>query len=280
MIRKIKITKHIGDEILKHNKYKITENSDATLTVYLHEQEADIAIQNRPTILVIPGGSYEMISEREAEPVAIEFYNMGFHAAILRYSVKEKARNMQPLKEAVLSIKLLREKAEEWNIISDKIAVCGFSAGGHLAGSTGVMWNEPRLQRSLDYYDNRYQPNALILCYPVITSGAHAHRLSFYNLSGSMEADREAEFYSLEKRVDENTPPTFIWHTQNDDLVPVENTICMINALQKYNISYEAHIFREGYHGISICTKEIDSENNHCRHWIKLCEEWLDDIFN
>ena len=109
--------------------------SEATLTVYLHENNDEVSIKKRPFILVIPGGGYEMVSEREAEPVINEFYRMGYHAGVLRYSVGQAALNLQPMKEGITAIKILRERAVEWNIISDQIAVCGFSAGGHLAGS-------------------------------------------------------------------------------------------------------------------------------------------------
>ncbi len=264
---------------MKYEVIKLMPESEATMTVYLHENNEEVSIKKRPFILVIPGGGYEMVSEREAEPVVNEFYRMGYHAGILRYSVGAAALNLQPMKEGMTAIKILREQAAEWNIIGDQIAVCGFSAGGHLAGSLGVMWQEPELMKALDYTGKDYRPDAMILCYPVLIAGVNAHQGSLINISGSEDLKKQ-EFYSLEKRVDESTPPTFIWHTVDDDCVPVENTLYFINQLQKNKISYDAHLFRSGNHGISVCSKETDSENAHCANWIPLCESWLKAIFS
>lgn len=264
---------------MQYEVRKVDEGSDAALSLYLHEVKEGISVIERPLILVIPGGAYGMISEREAEPVAIAFYNMGYHAAILRYSIGEQARNLQPMKEAAQAMKIIRKHSRQWNIIENKIAVCGFSAGGHLAASLGVMFEEPALCQLLPEPEISFRPDAMILCYPVITSGKYAHRDSFYNLSGSRIDDEAAQFFSLEKRVSHTTPPVFIWHTQNDDLVPVENTLFMMNALQKAGVSCEAHIFRDGPHGMSTCTKETDSEHKHCSRWVSLCKEWLEEIF-
>ncbi len=264
---------------MKYEVIKLMPESQATLTVYLRENNEEISIKKRPFILVIPGGGYEGVSEREAEPVVSEFYRMGYHVGVLRYSVGPDALNLQPMKEGITAIKMLREKAGEWNIIADRIAVCGFSAGGHLACSLGVMWQEPKLMEALDYKDDRYKPNAMILCYPVLIAGVNAHQGSLINISGSEDLAKQ-EFFSLEKRVDKSTPPTFIWHTVDDDCVPVENTLYFIGELQKNQISYDAHLFRSGNHGISVCSKETDSENAHCGNWIPLCEEWLKDVFS
>ncbi len=264
---------------MKYIQLPIMKESKATLTLYLHEVHSEIKIVKRPMILVIPGGGYGMVSEREAEPVASAYYHQGYHAAILRYSIGDSARNLQPMIEGMNAIKIIRESAEEWNIIENQVIVAGFSAGGHLACSLGVMWKEPLLRKALNYEDQRYQPNGMILSYPVITSGRFAHRNSFYHLSGSSENDQINEFYSLEKRVDESTPPTFIWHTRNDNVVPVENTLLFVEALQKNDIPYEIHIFREGSHGLSICNKETDCISTHCANWLKLSMEWINETF-
>lgn len=264
---------------MRYEQHKIMEGSNATITLYLHELHEQIKITKRPIILVIPGGGYGHVSEREADSVAVRFYNMGYHAAILRYSILEGAKNMQPMKEGILAIKFLRENADEFSISADAVAVCGFSAGGHLACSLGTMWNEPKLMDALSYDDDRYKPDAMILCYPVISSGEYAHRGSFENLTGSPYDDEVNAFFSLEKRVDKNTPPAFIWHTQTDGAVPVQNTLMFVNELQKNNVSYELHIFRNGGHGMSVCTKETDSAYPHCEHWMELCHEWLEETF-
>lgn len=257
---------------------KLNNSKSATLTVYLHNIFNGLGDKVRPAILVIPGGGYEKVSEREAEPVAVAFYNAGYNAAILRYSVKEEARNMQPMIEALESIKILRENAKEWHIAQNKIAVCGFSAGGHLAAACGTMWNEPRLMEKLSYSGDVYKPNAMILGYPVISSGEFAHRGSFYNLTGSNENDAASEFFSLEKRVNSETPQTFIWHTEEDETVPVENTLLMIAALRRNKVPFECHIFNKGHHGLSMCNDEVNTPNAHVSNWFPICLEWLDSI--
>ncbi|NIK70821.1 alpha/beta hydrolase [Paenibacillus sp. BK720] len=256
---------------------KLENSRQATLTVYLHDI-TELRAKPRPIILIAPGGGYGMVSEREAEPVAIAFYNAGYHAAILRYSVGEDARDMQPMVEALDSIRILREHSGEWRIAGDKIAVCGFSAGGHLAASTGTMWNEPALMERLNGAGDLVKPNALILGYPVITSGEFAHRGSFHNLTGSHEDDDAARFFSIEKRVTSGTPPTFLWHTEDDSAVTVENALLMISALRKNQVPFECHIFNKGQHGLSMCNEEVHTPNPHCAHWFGLCIEWLDSI--
>lgn len=262
---------------MKLETIKLENSKSATLTVYLHDI-MELTDKARPIILITPGGAYRLVSEREAEPVAIAFYNAGYHAAILRYSCEEEARDMQPMAEALESIRILREHAEEWRITEDKIAVCGFSAGGHLAAASGTMWNEPALMERLNYTGDILKPNALILGYPVITSGEFAHRESFYHLSGSHEDDEVSGFYSIEKRVNSETPPTFIWHTEDDAAVTVENALLMISALRKANVSFECHIFNKGQHGLSMCNQEVQTPHPHAAHWFELCVEWLDTI--
>ena len=263
---------------MKLETFKLENSKYATLTTYIHNIVGDLGEKVRPAILVIPGGGYGWVSEREAEPVAIAFYNAGYNAAILRYSVKEEARNMQPMAEAFRAIKILRENAKEWSIAADKIAVCGFSAGGHLAAACGTMWNEPILMEKLNYIGDVYKPNAMILGYPVITSGEFAHRGSFYELSGSNEDNAASEFFSIDKRVNSETPQTFIWHTEEDDCVPVENTLLMIAALRRNKVPFECHIFNKGQHGLSMCNNEVNTPDAHAAHWFPICLEWLQSI--
>ena len=149
-----------------------------SLTVYL--RDAAQAMPNalrRPVVVVVPGGGYNHVSAREADPVALQFAAAGYHTAILTYGVGEGARHYQPLRQLNAAIGLLRYHAEAWNLLPEKIAVCGFSAGGHLALSGAV----------LDLPDGTpmHRPNAVLLAYPVITAGKYAHRGSFVQLAGS-----------------------------------------------------------------------------------------------
>lgn len=245
------------------------ENSQAELTTYVTDGE-----RQRPGVLICPGGAYRFISTREAEAVALQFCAAGFHAFILTYTVPPTNYRL-PLLELSQAVCAIRKRAESWKLDPDRIAVCGFSAGGHLVGSLGVHWHK------LDDAPHN-KPNALILSYPVITSGEYKHPGSIENLLGANPTPELLEEMSLEKQVNANTPPTFLWHTIEDDVVPVENSLMFASALQKNKIPFELHIFPHGPHGLSLATVETDDGRGispHVAHWIDLCIEWLKELF-
>lgn len=160
--------------------------------------------------------------------------SMGYHAAMLRYSV-EPARYPTALLELTRSVAVIREHAGEWNIDADKIVIMGFSAGAHLAASYGVFWKEKFLSENVGTEKEILRPNALLLCYPVISSkDGILHEGSFRNLLGEEFENPEMRAkMSLEDQVNEDTPKCFLWHTYEDDTVPVENSLVFIQALRK-----------------------------------------------
>ena len=132
----------------------------------------------------------------------------------------------------------------------------GFSAGGHLAGSLGTLWNDAELQARLPETGGGNRPTGLVLCYPVISAGKYAHMDSFRCLLGSQAPDAAAlERFSLEKHVDAHTPPAFIMHTYADALVPVENALLMAQAYAGAHVPFEMHIYPRGPHGIALANK-------------------------
>ena len=238
--------------------------------------------KKRGAVLICPGGGYGFTSDREAEPVAMQFNAAGFHAFVLYYSVAPR-KHPQPLMDVSRAMCILRENADLWNISADKIAVCGFSAGGHLTASLGVHWDKPFLHNISGLTRGLNQPNAIILSYPVISSGPFAHEGSFINLLGD-NPDKNLRFeMSLEHQVTEKTPPAFLWHTFDDSLVPVENSMLFAQALRKNNIPFELHIYPEGPHGLSLATSETATDTigvyPHAATWMKLCIEWLHSLF-
>lgn len=247
-----------------------------TLDTYILDGE-----KKRAAILICPGGGYGFTSPREAEPVALQFAAAGFHVFVLNYSVAPR-RHPQPLLDVSRAMCIIRNNADEWNINPNKIAVCGFSAGGHLAASLGVHWEKSYIQNNEGISLGMNQPNALILCYPVITSDQHAHRGSFENLLGSKISKDLLFEMSLEHHVNKNTPPTFLWHTVEDKAVPVENSLLFVQGLRKNNIPFELHIYPQGGHGLSLATEETaDNSTQICDHvatWMGLCIEWLERI--
>ena len=248
-----------------------------TLTGYILDGSQTIENENRPVVLVIPGGGYSIVSPREGERIALSYNAAGFHAFVLDYCVAPHVHPM-PIMNAAKSIEIIRDNAKEWKINPDQIAVCGFSAGGHLAGSISTLWNCEEIFGSDTEKNKHHMPNATILCYPVITCGDYAHKNSFKNLTGCAEC----EFWntlSLENCVNENTPSAFLWHTFSDTTVPVENSLLYVNALRKYNIPFELHIYPDGAHGTSLFSDEtywgISKMEAREYPWMKQSIEWL-----
>lgn len=256
-------------------------NSSAKLIGYLHDDEPEMTNRKlRPCVVVCPGGGYNMLSARESDPPAFAFFEKGYHVFILFYSIREEAANLQPLVDISSAILEIRKNSDEWNILPNQIAVCGFSAGAHVAGSAGTLWDKPELKAKMDTKGGMNKPNAMILCYPVITGGKFAHRGSFDRLTAGNDEKQYNDFFSLEKHVDSATPPTFLWHTAEDDCVPVENTLLFAAALQRSHIPFECHIYPNGCHGQSMCNVEVNTKNDHCATWFPLCAQWLGELFH
>ncbi|MDB1941972.1 alpha/beta hydrolase, partial [Clostridium tertium] len=285
---KIKVIK--GEVEMIYEKIKLKDissklkESNAVISIYIPENSEEINInKKRETIIMCPGGGYVMTSDREAEPVALKFVAEGFNVVVLRYSV---APNKFPkaLIELAATVDYVRSKSKEWNVDKDKIIVCGFSAGGHLAGSLGVLWDNKILEEALEINKDNIKPNAMILCYPVITSGEFAHKGSFDNLLGENVSEVEREKLSLEKLVSKNTPTTFLWHTFDDGAVPVQNSLFFANSLASNNVPFELHIYPNGVHGLSLCEEltamngQSEHINQHAGTWFKLAVEWIKNL--
>ena len=254
--------------------------SNAAVYLYLIDYTQKIPISERPMIVICPGGGYAYTSDREAEMIALQFLAMGYHAAVLRYSVAPVVFPAALL-ELGKTVALLRENAREWGIDSTKIVIAGFSAGGHLALSYGVYWNRPWVAEKLKTDTSILQPNALILGYPVVTSGQHAHQDSMHNLLGD-EYDSKKEDMSLEKHIGQQVPRSFVWHTCEDASVPVQNSLLLVNELIKNHIPTEFHMFEKGKHGLALAnrltaTADGLSVNAAAAEWIHLVHTWLEE---
>lgn len=230
-----------------------------TLTTYLIDTPEGLLIKERPLVLICPGGGYNHVSPREGEFLALQFAALGCHTAVLRYSVSPAVYPTQLL-ELAKAVALLREHAGEWHIQKDKILLQGSSAGGHLAASLGCFWKEELLREALQVKDaEMFRPDGLILSYPVITSGEFAHRDSFVKLLGD-RYETLLDKMSLENQVNDETPKTFLWHTFEDQAVPVENSLLFMQALRRKNIPFEGHIYPKGGHGLGLGNELTCSE--------------------
>lgn len=238
----------------------------------------------RPAIVICPGGGYHCVCEYwEGERLAMAYAAAGFNAIVVNYTTHGGGVYPRQIREVARAFEITREHAEEWHIDPHRIAVCGSSAGGHLAASISTLWNNEKVFTKEEIESRRMRPDATVLSYPVITSGEKRHHGSFKGLTGiDNAADPLWEFLSLEKRVNDDTPPAFLWHCFDDPEVPVENSIYYAEALRDHNIPFELHIYPKGGHGIQLTTQRIlRSRSMFPRdyNWHKMSVDWLADVF-
>ena len=209
--------------------------------------------QPRPCMIVAPGGAYCFLSPTEGEIIAQRFFGMGYNTFVLSYTTDLTIScplKRQPVQDISRAIRLIRSKAEEFHIIPEQLAICGFSAGGHLCASICVHHMDVvDPDSNLQKFSNR--PDAAILCYPVISSGSCTHTDSMRALLGENPSEGELDYAANERNVSFLTPPCFLWHTLADDCVPVENSILFADACKQAGVSHALHLFSDGPHGLS-----------------------------
>lgn len=263
-------------------------NPEVTLTSYLWEPSDQLSKgvrwqpDKRPAVIICPGGAYRFLSDREAEPVAMQFYAKGYQVFILRYSLLEDSAYPAPLEDASMAIWTVRSHAEEWGIDPDRIAIGGFSAGGHISALIGTRWNETGLATRLGMPEGGNKPNALILSYAKMYPLPEETTLSNGEGVGHMIRvwDERADAV---KNVGKHTPPSFIWHTQEDELVPVEESMQFAAACQENSVPFELHIFSKGVHGLSLANDMSAYGREkivNVEQWMPLCISWLGDLFD
>ena len=266
---------------------RLTPFEDATLTPICLTAEPDLKLTPRRAVIVCPGGGYHFLSSREAEPIAAAFLAAGFATFILRYTVKPHAADYAPLQQAALAIKYVREHANAYHVDPDYVFVSGFSAGGHLAASAGILWDHPKVRAVLgDAPEGIARPTGMVLSYPVITAGKWSHNKSIQNLCGKDDpSDGERDCFSLEKHVSATTPPAFIWHTFTDRTVPVQNSILLAEAMTAAGVPFELHVYPKGVHGLSLCNElTMAGDTNllapHCEGWMQMAIAWMRNFEN
>lgn len=253
-----------------------------TLEAFIHSDTPEMAkyVQNLPCMIVCPGGGYHFVSEREGEPVALDFYCRNYNTFVLRYDVAPDARYPLALTELACSVDYIRRNAEFFRIDPDKISVCGFSAGGHLVGCLANFWENLPCD-FLDASKLAAKPDAVILSYPVIY--AHSHLGSYENLLGfSDESDPLVQKLTLDKTVTQNNPPCFIWTTFEDNCVNPDATLRYADAVHKKGIKCECHIFATGWHGGATCDERTSqgdfSALKPAAQWINLADTFIKNL--
>ena len=255
------------------------DNCDPTVEMYLPFNLTEMGRQNdkRPCMIVCPGGAYAFCSQREAEPIALQFLPQGYNIFTITYSVNPHRFPTQ-LREVAALMDLIYKNADAWNCDTEKIAIIGFSAGGHLAAHYSTMFDCKEVR---EVFPESKSVNASVLCYPVITADpSHAEKGSIHNLVGKTDiSPEEREYFSCEKNVKDTTPPAFIWHTAEDGLVPVMNSMLYAEALSAHKVPFELHIYPYGAHGLSTGDAQTNGNMNekieHVGNWLTSLEKWL-----
>lgn len=254
--------------------YTRIQETAADLTAYLLAPLSQAPDRLRPAVVICPGGGYGFVSQREDQPVALAYAAAGFQAFVLHYNVAPEVFPLS-LMELARSVAFVRQHAGQWHIDPERIFVCGFSAGGHLACSLGMFWKDSFLTGPLGLSPEDVRPTGMILSYPVITAGPMCHPGSFENLLGQDAGEQGTRnLVSLELQAGPDTPPAFIWHTWTDQSVPVDNSLLLAQALRNAGVSAELHIYPEGKHGLSLANMEVSDDNGDCL--IPVCQEWME----
>ncbi len=262
--------------------------------IYLRENDEKVFLDTyvpdkikgfiRRAILVIPGGGYSKVCyDREGEPIAHAFMAEGFAAFVLSYSVARARPFPAQLIEASLAMAHIRAHAEEYGIDPEAVFVTGFSAGGHLACSLGVLWHLDAIYRETGIPYGANKPSGMILGYPVITyEGSHA--ATHKNLWCTDEPSKEQLAVScLENHVDGKSAPLFIMHTSDDAVVPIKNALVLADAYAKKGLPFELHVYPHMPHGAALAN-EITSygnavlENKAIATWIKQAIFWAKNL--
>ena len=234
------------------------EKRDPLLTVYLPDNLTEMGRQERkhPCILICPGGGYAYCSQREAEPVALHFLPEGYNVFVLDYSVAPNRFPAQ-LREVAAAMEVIHSHADAWHCDVSRVAIMGFSAGGHLAAHYSTCYDWPEVR---EVFPDSKPVQASILCYPVISADpCVAHLGSFENLLGhSPLTQEETERFSCHLQVTGRTPPAFLWHTAADDCVPVMNSLLYAQALAANRVPFALHVYPVGRHGLST----VDEQTN------------------
>ncbi len=275
--------KHERLELKNYFDFIGANGENPTVDIYLPYNMVEMNRQNqkRPCMVVCPGGGYGMCSERESEPIALHFLTEGFNVFVLKYSVVPHRFPTQ-MREVAAVMELIYANSEEWNCDTEKIAIIGFSAGGHLAAHYSTMFdcNEVR-----EFFPESKSVNATVLAYPVIDADFNnTHQGSFLNLLGHAPNKEEEEFFSCNRHVRPTTPPAFVWHTAEDGAVPVVNSISYAKALIDNKVPVELHIYPFGGHGLSTSDRhtvdDVTKIVSYNSVWLDSVKKWLELIFD
>jgi len=251
----------------KIDGYSISMVTEPTITPYFPEKEKGTGT----AIIIFPGGSYiNLASDHEGRAIAREFNKIGVTAFVVKYRLPSDQimvdKTIGPLQDAERAVQMVREHAAEWGVNPHKVGVIGFSAGGHLASTIDTHFDKVVIDNKNNI---SVRPDFAMLIYPVISFGPYAHAFSRENLIGKNPSQQLLDLYSNEKQVTANTPPTFLIHAEDDDVVPVQNSMLFYDALVKNKVKAEMHLFQAGGHGFGL------NNSTTTDHWFDWAASWL-----
>jgi acetyl esterase/lipase len=225
----------------------------------------------KPCVIICPGGGYGILAaQHEGTDVAKFFNSIGVHAVVLKYRIPsakhQEHKKIAPLQDAQQAIYLVRKNAKKWGVDPGKIGIMGFSAGGHLASSLGVHYNDPKLNFK---GKTSLRPDFQVLIYPVISFGKYAHLGSRNNLLSPDTTASLINYYSNELQVNAQTPPAFLVHAKDDKAVPIENSEMYLAQLKKFGVPGELYVYEKGGHGFGMNNKTSDVK------WTALLTKWM-----
>ncbi|WP_294602347.1 alpha/beta hydrolase [uncultured Lactobacillus sp.] len=240
----------------------------------------ELVTPEHPLAIVVPGGSFDHLSQRESEPVALAFNNRGFNSVVMEYNLVQDEGDIYPDAglDVLTTVKYFRDHAQEYQIDPNKIVTIGFSAGGHVTSFANSMANSSKYQKEFGFKSEEVLPNKTILGYPLI----NLTKIGFDIPEDEQDKVPQDEFIKDSSLgVTTNTPATFIFHAWDDPVVLVTNTFEYAAALHDNKVPCEVHIFNRGGHGFSLARKDMVvkgrewQENPHAAHWFELAQEWL-----
>ncbi|SPE55329.1 Alpha/beta hydrolase [Verrucomicrobia bacterium] len=241
-----------------------------TLTAYL----AEPAIATGAAMVICPGGGYGMLARHEGEHYARWLNEQGIAGLVLKYRLGSSGyHHPAMLQDAARAVRLVRARAGEWKLDRKRIGIMGSSAGGHLASTLLTHFDAGDATSSDAIERESSRPDLGILCYAVITMGHFTHQGSKENLLGKAPPAELVQNLSNELQVTKDTPPCFLWHTYEDTVVPVENTLMFAEALRKAGVPFDLHIYQKGAHGLGLGSQEWAPDRRH--PWTADCSFWL-----
>lgn len=264
---------------MKNLHFVLDEKANVTLDAFLFEKSPEMKdSENRPAVLVCPGGGYFFCSDREADPVAMNYAAAGYNTFVLRYSVKEFGVFPRPIYDLCKAIKFIRDNAEEFGVIKNQIATIGFSAGGHLVLSQSCLWSDEKILAESGCTAEECRPDAVMAGYPV-TSTAWAEKFNEIERILENVDEENKKYFNAYNHVTKDNPPTFLFHTFRDNVVPVEDSLVYAAALAKYDVPFELHVFPNGWHGMSVADRFVNATDASLKEWKKMSVAWLERIF-